>query len=153
MEKLNFDNGVKEYRINGNGILRFNPGDPNLYARFLDALDGIKALEQELMGKAQAMEKADPTHSGEAVLRLMQESDRRIKALLTQVFGSENDFEQVLGGVNLLATAGNGQRVIANFLTALQPVLEAGANTYVKEKTAAAVAQAKRSRAQRAGKE
>ena len=35
MEKIQFDAGQRSYRINGNGILRFNPGDPNLYARFM----------------------------------------------------------------------------------------------------------------------
>ena len=152
MENLNFDNGVKEYRINGGGVLRFNPSDPNLYARFLDSLEKIKAMEQELMGKAQALEKAAPQGSGEAVLQLMQESDKRIKQLLNQVFGGDNDFEQALGGVNLLAAAGNGQRVIANFLAALQPVLEDGARSYAKERTDAAVTKAKQSRAQRTAK-
>ena len=37
MEKIQFDSGVRSYRINGGGILRFNPGDPNLYSRFLEA--------------------------------------------------------------------------------------------------------------------
>ena len=30
MEKIQFDSGMKEYRINGKGVLRFNPADPNL---------------------------------------------------------------------------------------------------------------------------
>ena len=48
MEKIQFDSGVRSYRINGGQVLRFNPGDPNLYARFLDSLEELTALEAEL---------------------------------------------------------------------------------------------------------
>lgn len=34
-EALNIDTGVEEFCINGHGVLRFNPSDPNLYHRFL----------------------------------------------------------------------------------------------------------------------
>ena len=37
MEKLRFDNGVKSYRLGSCGVLRFNPSDPNLYARLMEA--------------------------------------------------------------------------------------------------------------------
>ena len=33
--ELNIDTGVEEFRVNGRGVLRFNPADPNLYHRFL----------------------------------------------------------------------------------------------------------------------
>lgn len=152
MEKLNFDSGVKEYRINGGSILRFNPSDPNLYARFLDSLEQIKILEQELTPKAQMMEAENDQSTAEAVLRLMQEADKKIKKVLTDVFGAGNDFEQILGNVNLLALASNGERVITNFLSALQPVLSAGAQSYAKQRTDDAVARAKGSRARRGAK-
>ena len=38
MEKLTFDSGIRSYRA-GAGVLRFNPSDPNLYARFLQVLE------------------------------------------------------------------------------------------------------------------
>lgn len=153
MENIVFDSGVKEYRINGTGVLRFNPSDPNLYARFLDALDKVKALEQELADKAREMEKAETqADNGEAVLRMMQDADRRIKAVLTEVFGAGNDFDQALGGVNLLAVTQNGERVLTNLLSALQPVLVAGAESYADQQAAAAVAQAKQDRVKRGAK-
>lgn len=145
MENIVFDSGVKEYRINGTGVLRFNPSDPNLYARFLDGLDRVKGLEQELTVRAQELD-AD---SGETVLRLMREADSRIKGVLTEVFGGDNDLDQALGGVNLLAVAGNGERVITNLLEALQPVLVAGAESYARQQADAAVAQARQDRARR----
>ena len=45
--ELNIDTGVEEFRVNGRGVLRFNPADPNLYHRFFAAgaeLDGYLSL-------------------------------------------------------------------------------------------------------------
>lgn len=150
MEKLVFDSGVKEYKINNNGILRFNPSDPNVYARFMDALDKIRSVEERLVSSAKELEQmADQQESGAAVLRLMRDADRDTKTILSEVFGADNDFEKILGGVNMLAVAGNGERVITNLLAALQPIMVAGAESCAKQQTGAAVAEAKRNRAQR----
>lgn len=150
MEKLILDTGVKEYQINDGGVLRFNPSDPNVYTRFLDVMDKIQAVEDDLVAKAKELEKAeDQTQSGAAVLRLMAEADRETKKLLAEVFGEENDFDAILGGVNLLAVATNGERVITNFLAALQPIMVAGAENCAKQQADAAVAEAKLNRAQR----
>ena len=37
MQNLTIDTGVQEFSVNGRGVLRFNPGDPNVYHRFFDA--------------------------------------------------------------------------------------------------------------------
>lgn len=139
MEKLVFDSGVREFEINGAGVLRFNPGDPNVYARLVEAGEKIRAVEQELAQGTQT--------DGAAVLKLLAEADRRIKEILGWVFGEENDFEKLFGGVNLLAVAGNGERVIGNFIAALQPVLEEGAQRCVRQvEDAVALAEQERSR-------
>lgn len=116
MEKITFDSGVKSYRINGGALLKFNPADPNLYARFLEAVDKIKELENQ-------MEQTD----GQKALEAMCQADKQMKSLLGWVFGSGNDFDALLGGVNLLAVATNGERVITNLLQALLPVITDGA--------------------------
>ena len=115
MEKLTFDAGVKSYRINGGAVLKFNPADPNLYQRFMEAVEKIQELEKNILP-----EEADP------LLQLCL-ADKQVKETLSWVFGGGNDFDQLLGGVNLLAMAGNGQRVITNLLEALLPVLTEGA--------------------------
>ena len=149
MEQLIFDSGVKEYRINDGGALRFNPSDPNLYTRFMGAMEAIKGVQSDLAAKAETLAPgADPQDRGAAVLSLMWEADRRIKEILTEVFGSGNDFDAILGGVNLLAVASNGQRVIVNLLNALQPVLVEGAERYAQQQVDAAVEQAKARRGQ-----
>ena len=120
MEKIQFDAGQRSYRINGNGILRFNPGDPNLYARFMEAVEKLQAVETELMQQGESAQ-------GENIVKLMGSSDEKMKSILNWVFGGDNDFHKLLGGVNLLAVAENGERVVTNLFAALEPVLVEGA--------------------------
>ena len=138
MEKLQFDSGVKSYRINGGGVLRFHPGDPNLYSRFLEAVEKFRALEQELAGKCAAEETA-----GVDILGFLEEADGKMKQLLNWIFGGGNDFHKLLEGVNLLAVADNGERVITNLLQALEPVLLEGAKRCANQQAKAAVEKAK----------
>ena len=127
MEQLIFDSGIKEYQINGNGVLRFNPSDPNIYGRFILAMDKIKSIESEMVEKANKIDKTEEDEAGEAAIRIMCETDKKIKGILNEIFGMENDFDRILEGVNLMAVAHNGNRVITNLLNALQPIMEAGA--------------------------
>ena len=126
MEKIQFDAGQRSYRINGNGILRFNPGDPNLYARFMEAVEKLQAVETELMQQGESAQ-------GEDIVKLMGRADEKMKSILNWVFGGDNDFHKLLGGVNLLAVADNGERVVTNLFAALEPVLVAGAKRCATE--------------------
>ena len=120
MEKIQFDSGVRSYRINGGGILRFNPGDPNLYSRFLEAVEKLQEAESELTRQAE-------TARAEDMVKLMTQADEKMKHILGWVFGESNDFHKLLGGVNLRAVADNGERVVTNLFAALEPVLVEGA--------------------------
>lgn len=147
MQNIVFDSGIRDYRINDTGILRFNPSDPNVYNRFFDAAEQIKTIEQDLVKKGEALDAEKDT--GEAVIRLMAEADRQAKAILTNVFGAENDIDKLLGGVNLLAVATNGERVITNFINALLPVIQEGAELCAQQQIAEAKAAAAENREQR----
>ena len=120
MQNIQFDSGIRTYRINGEGILRFNPGDPNVYARFLEAVEKLKEAEKELTEQAETAQDAQ-------IVELVAKADRKMKEILNWVFGEGNDFGQILKGVNLLAVADNGESVITNLFAALEPVLIAGA--------------------------
>lgn len=143
MEKLKFDSGIREFDL-GCGVLRFNPADPNLYSRFLKGAEELKSLEKELTEKAAALQEDT---DGAQVVALLVEADTKMKVLLGKVFGEENDFEKILKGVNLMAVATNGQRVVTNLLQALEPVLLEGAELCAREKTQAARQKAQRRRA------
>lgn len=120
MDNIQFDSGLRSYRINGGEVLRFNPCDPNLYTRFLKSVEKLKALEENLMQEA-------GENPGDDLVMLLSETDRKMKEILNWVFGGENDFHKLLGGVNLLAVAENGERVVTNLFAALEPVLVEGA--------------------------
>lgn len=136
MNQLKVDLGMEEFSL-GSGLLRFNPCDPNLYARFLGLADSLQTLQRELQ---QGMEKAA---DGEAVLRLLWETDRQFKDRLTQVFGPDNDFSGLLQGVNLLALTPEGKTVAENLMEGLSAVLTQGAERFVQSQTQAAVEKAR----------
>lgn len=138
MELLNIDIGLKSYQfVEGAAPLIFNPSDPNVYARYMNAMDSIKAVEAEMAAKAAAVTVKNETveaqaEAGSESLRIMAETDRRIKEILNGIFGAGNDFNDILRGVNLIAVTTSGDRVINNLLNALSPIMEAGAKACVE---------------------
>lgn len=150
MEQLNFDSGIREFMINNNGVLRFNPGDPNVYARFIDASEKIQKVEDTMETKLKALGNSET--DGAAVLQIIAEADQQMKETLNWVFGKGNDFDGIMEGVNLMAVATNGERVITNLLNALLPVIQEGAENCAKLQIGDAVQQAQLNRAQRRAK-
>lgn len=148
MQKLNIDLGIKEYEICGK-VLRINASDPNLYDRFVQAVDEIRTLEDEMIAQAKELPQEDEQANGEAVVHLMRQTDLKVKEKLNEVFGLDNDFDVILQKVNLMAVGENGERIITNLLAALIPLVEEGAQRFYNEKANAAVALAKANRAQR----
>lgn len=134
MEQLIFDSGLKEYQMPG-GVLRFNPADPNVYDRFFQAVEKIKTVEQEQMAKATILEKKKPENMAEETLKILRETDRKMKKILNEVFANDNDFDRLVQGVNLMAVGGNGERVITNLLGALMPIMEQGAKDFISGET------------------
>lgn len=121
MKKIKFDSGLRKYEL-GNGILCFNPLDPNLYERFMQAADKLTDLEKELVTEAQNHKDGNAN-----ALELLKSFDKKAKDILNGVFGHGNDFDEMLYGINLMAVAENGERVITNLMHALTPILEQGA--------------------------
>ena len=146
--ELNIDTGVEEFRVNGRGVLRFNPADPNLYHRFFAAgaeLDGYDAA----LTKALAALDGDEQQRAAAGLALLNEYDGKIKKLLTGIFGAENDFDAILGGVTLAGGGANGKRGVQNLLEARTPSLREGAERRLTAAADAAAARADAARAER----
>lgn len=144
MRKLNIDIGVEEFEVFPGRVLRFNPADINLFNRLLNAQERIVCIEQRMVEKAGQLGDA----SGEEVIRLLAEADREMKKILEDVFIG-NDFEAIFAGVNMLSVCQNDERVITNFLAALQPVLEEGAKRAARMQANASAAAIKGNRASR----
>ena len=124
-KKLTFDTGIKEFEINGNEMLRFNPSDPNVYSRF-------KEFESEILKMYDEVRNVEIKTGSDAV-DYMKSYDQKVKAKLSYVFGESNDFEKILG-VNVMAVAGNGELIITNFLNAISPIISDGVKEYAKLK-------------------
>lgn len=129
MKKQKLDCGLREFSLAG-GVLRCNPTDPNLYARFLEAAPAFMELERQL-----EQAKGD-------ILPVLQRADCRLKAQLSRIFPG-NDFEELLMGINLLAVGENGQRVITNLLEMLEPVFREGAESFARAETEKALEKAR----------
>lgn len=147
MKELIIDNGLEEFQlVEGGALLRFNPRDQNIYARFIESTEKIKTVEREMAAKHSSVDR-NSKNAGEKNLLLMRETDMKMKAILNQVFGHGNDFDQILCGVNLLAVGSNDKRIIQNVMDALVPIMEAGAKACVQEE----VQKAKDTRDERKG--
>ena len=145
MQKLNFDLGLKEYKIGG-GVLRFNPSDPNVYARFTEAGKRFSEVEEKLVAKAK---EAGDQAPGEVMLQLLVDADRETKEILAWIFGAHNDFDAIFCDANVMSIGSNGERVITNFIYAIQPVMEDGAKECAKQQVDDAVGKARKNREQR----
>lgn len=129
MQNIKFDSGVQEFQINGGGVLRFNPSDLNVYSRFMDAIEDIRKVEQVMQEKIRGMSAAG---TGAGFLQIANEADKEVKKILQNVFGKQNDFDEIFCGANVLTVTGNGEMVLTNFLNALKPIIEDGARSFAK---------------------
>ena len=151
--KLSIDTGIKEFEVNGKEILRFNPSDPNVYNRFFEAAETISKLEDDYMQAQQKaageMDENGFPCGGKKVIEIMRDVDGKVKEQLSYVFGEENNFNKILGGINIMAVGSNGERIVTNLLAALHPIIMDGMQQHTKEKANAAVNAAAQNRAQR----
>ena len=106
-------------------------------------------LDAELTEQLKALPAEPDDARAERGLALLTDYDHRIKALLTEIFGGENDFDKVLEGVNLAGTGANGKRVVQNLLDALTPILQDGAAQHLQTTAANARAEADAARTAR----
>lgn len=147
-QKLIFDDGLVRLDINGNGTLAFNPSDFNVYERFYALIKELPEIEKRYEAEIEAAPEGSDTEDIELVGRELvraKEIDKEIKAKLSAAFGAGNDFDKLLGGVNVMAFGSNGERIITNLLNALVPYIEDG----VKKHTSGVAAAAKFNREQR----
>ena len=149
-QTIQFDDGLLRLDINGNGLLTFNPSDFNVYQRFFQLAKELPELEKRYAAEVETPPEGDLTEEETVALtgRELDRAraiDREIKDRLGAVFGPGNDFDALLGGVNLMALGSNGQRVVTNLLNALAPCIEEGAQRHMEK----AAEEAKLNRAQR----
>lgn len=110
MKKLKFDTGLQSWQV-GDGVLTFNPKDPALYSRFLEAVEAMQALT--------AQEGLTP-----------QQADEALRGHIRSIFPGA-DVDAMLPQ-NLLAICGNGRMLVLNFLEAVEEILVEGARAFAE---------------------
>lgn len=121
-EVFNFEDGVKEYAINGDEsrILRVNVSDANLLPRLYDSF--VKAQDMVKNLKTYNPEGFTLEVAKEGVDRIT-EVDQFIRKGFDEVFYS-GAAEVVFGKTNVLAFVGNGDTLYESFMTAFIAVME-----------------------------
>lgn len=135
-KKLSLNSGIETYEIdNGTvsgAVLRVNFSDTNLYFRFIEMQKSLEEIEKDFNiktadFKSKVDEKGFPIadeNAGRETLSLMHEFDTKIKDKLTEVFGPDNDFDNIFAGVNVMSLDEKGNSIISNFLEMITPVIK-----------------------------
>jgi len=126
MKTINFDTGIEVYKVNDNAVLKVNFKDPNLYGRFLEMQAELENIEKKYEEKTKGIE-TEVNEKGfsnaEQTLKIMREIDVEIKEKFAYVFGIDNNFDEIFNGVHLMAIDKNGNRIVSNFLEAINPII------------------------------
>ena len=152
-QKLVLDDGLLRLDINGNGILKFNPSDFNVYDRFMTMIEELPDIEKRYVLEVETETDTEESEKRMVIRELARAKaiDAEVKQKLSAVFGYGNDFDKLLGGVNLMAVGSNGERVITNLLEALMPYVQGGLERYTKNEVAVAKANREQRRAAQKG--
>ena len=134
VKKLKLNSGIETYDID-NGTekgakLKVNFSDTNLYSRFLEMEKSLSDIEKEFevetsefKGEIDETGFSNQTQSRN-VIKIMRDFDVKIKNKLSDVFGSDNDFDNIFAGVNVMSLDGKGNSIISNFLSMITPIIE-----------------------------
>lgn len=124
MQTISFDNGIKEYAINGdeNNVIRFNPTDFGLVERIKKAQKKIEELEKHYNKAEKTQENAE---------KILIDYDRKIRDQINYVFNSDV-CTAAFGSTNCMTICA-GQPLYQNFLEAVIPILEKDINTESKK--------------------
>lgn len=131
MEKLVFDDGCKEFEINGDPsrVLRFNPADIG----FIERLEGAMAEVTKEMDKLQGV-KLSPTgnaldEASEAA-GIVRSMNKSLRASFDQIF-YPGAADIVFGAMNPLALSG-GHTIYENFLKVFADIVKPTMNKEVQ---------------------
>lgn len=131
MKSLNFDDGCIELAIQGDEgrLLKFNPTDYNMAAKFYDLMENAEKKQKELKDKSK---KIDNIKNEKDMIEYLRHNDIFFKEELDKIFGNGSS-ELIFAGINVMTTASNGDFVITNFLNALIPYFEKESKSRIKK--------------------
>ncbi|MFQ9516719.1 MAG: hypothetical protein ACLRZ9_12970 [Eubacterium sp.] len=123
MQSLNFEEGYKEFAINGDEsrILRFNPGDWGMMERIDKVTEVLEGTEKELAKS-----------SFEEISKIVVRVDKKIKEQFNYLINSPNASDVIFGGQSPLNPVGNSY-LFVKVLEALIPIIKNEVEAEVKK--------------------
>lgn len=144
MESIKINDGSIKLCVNDDEtrVISFNPNDVNFAQRFYELLDDFNNKEQEMLGKAKALDdtlkydaQGKPINMGE-IFKFTKELDEYFREQLDYVFG-EGTSKTCFGNINVMSVDNKGNRILNNFLIAIAPYISKArqnkVNTYTNK--------------------
>lgn len=125
MSKLNFDDGIETYNLSNGAKLRINFSDFNLYDRFAKLQKDIDEIQEKHKEEINNLKV-------EELIPLFVELDKEIKEKLQNVFGKENNFDEIFSHQNCFAVNSKNRFIIEEFVEAIRPIIEKAGETQSK---------------------
>lgn len=124
MQNLRFDDGFKEFMINGdkNRVVRFNPADINLLDRFDRAYKSIEEEQKKIEKDIELKTSGEPVEDNQQVLEVIRRLNQFIKDQIDYIFDSEVS-ETIFGNQSPMSTV-KGRPLFERVFEAIQPILE-----------------------------
>lgn len=126
---LNFDEGLKEFEINGdpNRVIRFNPNDLAFAERYENAREKALKLAKKYeadMKRNKVLANKNPNNDVSG--KILKDSNKEIRDLINSVF-DDNVADIIFGRTHPLTVA-NGNFLVLNFLNALNSLITESMN-------------------------
>lgn len=118
MPDLKFDVGVKEFTLNDNVTVRFNPTDMAFIERLYDTFTGLDE-EQDALKK-----RINESNDYVGIFDAAREIDSNMRSKINSLFDTDI-CTPLVGDINIYALA-DGFPIWANLLLALMDVVDAG---------------------------
>ena len=112
--KLIYDDGLRTYELPNGKTIRFNPTDPNIYKRCVEAFENAKKLEDELRAQKIDLD-TDGKPKQDTAIEIMQQMDAEIRKLTDYALNAEVS-EAVYGQQSVFALVANGEYLFISFL-------------------------------------
>lgn len=122
-EILNFDEGVKEYEINGdpNRKLKVNMADIGIIDRMQSALEKMQAEFKNL--NIDLNSDGESSNKEEKVVAYVRELNKKLRDSIDEIFYAGAS-DAIFWIQNPLSTASNGATIYENFIEAFTKILE-----------------------------
>lgn len=125
MKSLNFDEGYKEFSINGDEsrVIKFNPSDMAIIQRLQEAKDNIsKAMD--IRGDIELDDEGKPVTTLENMAKVVKHIDDTIKQQINYIF--DYDVSDVVFGKQSPLANIKGEPLYVRFLESVAPVISEG---------------------------